>query len=221
MIQKLLLSLFMFIFMVSAAKTEEKPLNVAILVYEGVYLLDFAGPMEVFNDANLVSKPLFNVFTVSVSSSAIKAHTGLNFTSEYTIDNCPKPDILVVPGGSLNISENDPKLKDWIISTAKDAKIVMSVCTGAFTLARLGLLDGKEATTWHGALAGLKKISDKIIVKSGVRYTDNGSLLTTAGISAGIDGSLYLVGKLFGKETADKTAKYMDYEYWDGKSLSK
>ena len=90
----------------------------------------------------------------------------------------------------------------------------MSVCTGAFILADAGLLDSLNITTWHGALNKLKKIVPSANIVKGVRFTDNGKIVTTAGISAGIDGALYLVSKYFGKAVADTTAKYMDYEYW-------
>jgi transcriptional regulator GlxA family with amidase domain len=195
-------------------KPEQKNLNVAILVYDGIYLLDFTGPLEVFFDTfSTDGQQLFNVYTVSPTKQ-FKAHSGLNITSDYEVINCPKPDILVVPGGNLQLLKNNDSLKNWIINTAEKSQLVMSVCTGAFILADTGLLNGLNITTWYGALDKLQdKVKSAKVVK-GVRYTDNGKIITTSGVSAGIDGALYVVSKIFGKETADRTAKYMDYEYW-------
>jgi transcriptional regulator GlxA family with amidase domain len=195
----------------------ENKINVAILVYEGIYLLDFDGPMEVFNDASNIDTTLgLNVFTFSPDGKPCKAHTGLSIIPTYSISNCPKPDILIIPGGDLNISINNIELKKWLLEKVPESKLTLSVCTGAFILAKIGLLDNMKATTWHGAIKMLGKISPKINTITGVRFTDNEKLVTTAGISAGIDGSLFVLQKLFGKEIASKTAQYMDYDYWDG-----
>ena len=195
-------------------KPEQKNLNVAILVYDGIYLLDFTGPLEVFFDTfSADGEQLFNVYTVSPTKQ-FKAHTELNITADFETGNCPKPDILVVPGGNLQLLKNNDSLKNWIIKSAEESQIVMSVCTGAFILADTGLLDGLNITTWYGALDRLQEKVPSAKVLKGVRYTDNGKIITTAGVSAGIDGALFVVSKIFGKETADRTAKYMDYEYW-------
>jgi transcriptional regulator GlxA family with amidase domain len=189
-------------------------INVAILVYEGVYLMDFTGPQEVFYDSYSENKDhLFKVYTIS-EAKEIKAHCGLKISPDYDINNCPKPDILVIPGGELSLLKGNDKLKSWIIKTSGEAKTVISVCTGAFILADAGLLENQIVTTWHGAIEELQKIVPSAKAEKGVRYTDNGKIITTAGISAGIDGSLYVVSKYFGKEIASATAKYMDYEYW-------
>lgn len=196
---------------------QKTPVRVSILVYEGVYLLDFAGPMEVFTDAALADTSVsLDVFTVSAEGAPIRAHSGLSVTPRYNFGNCPQADILVVPGGDLNAGEKDSAVAAWIRAQSAGARIVLSVCTGAFILAKLGLLDGCEATTWHGALRGLGKVSPAIKTREGVRWTDNGKIVTTAGISAGIDGSLHVLSRLYGAETARRTAAYMDYEYWTG-----
>jgi transcriptional regulator GlxA family with amidase domain len=213
----LLFSLCLIIpFCVKAQAKEEKQqiINVAILVYDGVYVLDFTGPLEVFYDSySKDGNHLFNVYTVSTKEE-LKAHSGLKVISDYNINNCPRPDIFIVPGGDLELLKDQPELKKWMINTAKDSKTLMSVCTGAFILADAGLLDNFNITTWHGALDNLKKMVPTANVIKGVRYTDNGKVVTTAGVSAGIDGSLFVVSKYYGKEAADATAKYMDYEYW-------
>ncbi len=202
-------------FSIAQAKDEkQQTLNVAILVYNDVYVLDFTGPLEVFYDSySKDGKHLFNVYTVSAKEE-IKAHSGLKIIPDYNINSCPKPDIFIVPGGDLGLLKDQPEFKSWLINTANESKTLMSVCTGAFILADAGLLDSLNVTTWHGALENLKKMVPTANVMKGVRYTDNGKVVTTAGVSAGIDGSLFVVSKYFGKEAADATAKYMDYEYW-------
>jgi transcriptional regulator GlxA family with amidase domain len=196
------------------AQTKLEKKKVAILIYDGIYLLDFCGPLEIFNDTMLDDTTfLFEVYTVAPFNSGIKAHTNTVIIPTYSIDDCPQPDILVIPGGNINLSKNNKKIGDWIKETSSKSEITMSVCTGAFILADLGLLDGLDAITWYGAASRLQKLYPKIKVQAGKRYTDNGKIITTAGVSAGIDGALYLVGRLYGKETAIKTAKYIEYDY--------
>jgi len=211
-IEAFLFILVMMLTMINSYNTVySKQYNVAILIYEGVYLLDFAGPLEIFNDAMINdSVPAFNVYLVSPEGTRVKAHTGTEITPQYSILNSPQPDILVIPGGDLSIGK-DKQIGKWIISTSEKSQITMSVCTGAFILADLGLLNGKEATTWYGAKTKLQKNYPEIKVVD-KRYTDNGKIITTAGISAGIDGALYVVEKLYGKEIAQKTQKYIEWE---------
>jgi transcriptional regulator GlxA family with amidase domain len=198
--------------MVAQTKSEKK--KVAILIYDGIYLMDFCGPLEIFNDAMLNdTTPAFEVYTVAPFDAGIKAHTNSVIIPNYSFNNCPLPDILIIPGGNINLSKNNKKIGDWIKETSATSEITMSVCTGAFILADLGLLDGLNATTWYGATTRLQNLYPKINVQTGIRYTDNGKIITTAGVSAGIDGALYLVGKLYGKEIAQKTAKYIEYDY--------
>jgi transcriptional regulator GlxA family with amidase domain len=189
------------------------PYNVAILVYDGVYLLDFAGPMEIFTDVQTGdTSRVFNVYTVGPTANAIRCHTGLRCTPAYSIADSPQPDILVVPGGERALATTHPAVGEWIRSAAANARIVMSVCTGAFILAELGMLDGLDAITWYGAAKALQKRYPAIRVREGRRFTDNGKVITTAGISAGIDGALHVMERLLGKKTAERTAKFVEYE---------
>lgn len=186
--------------------------KVAILVYDGIYLLDFAGPLEIFNDASLANDTaLFEVYLVSPDGNSVTSHTNTNFKPDYSFSNCPQPDILIVPGGNLNLTKNNPLAIEWITKTSSKCEIVMSVCTGAFILADLGMLDGMDVITWYGAADRLQKLYPKIKIQKGKRFTDNGKVITTAGVSAGIDGSLHIIEKLFGKEFAIRTAKYIEY----------
>jgi transcriptional regulator GlxA family with amidase domain len=188
------------------------PKKVAILVYDEVYLMDFAGPLEIFNDCFLDdTSKCFDVYLVAESKETIKAHTGTGITPDFDFSDCPKPDILVIPGGNLNLVKEKKNIADFIVKTDKQTEITMSVCTGAFILAELGLLDNLEATTWYGAK---KRLSSKypLIKVVDKRITDNGKYITTAGVSAGVDGALHIVKRLFGDETAKNTAKYIEWE---------
>ena len=199
--------------------------KVAIFIFNEVEVLDFAGPFEVFSVAGLRKLPEapFDVFTVA-QFETIEARNHLTIKPTYTFADAPKSDIFLIPGGGGRYSDgtpfgsrremNNPIVLNWVKQQAAQAKLVLSVCTGSLILGKAGLLDGLEATTHFKAIDGLKEISDRIHVKENVRFIDNGTVITSAGISAGIDMSLYTVGKLFGKEVADETAKYMQYDYW-------
>ena len=128
------------------------PKNVAIFVHEGVELLDFAGPAEVFAAAD--HGRAFNVYTVAVSENEITSQGFLKIKPQYTLNNCPHPDVIVLPGGNTSIPLGDAQVIQWIGKSSADAEIVMSVCTGAFLLAKAGLLDDKEATTHWGSIEG-------------------------------------------------------------------
>lgn len=208
----IILSLACLSLVVANSKPNQEQLKVGILVYDEVYFLDFAGPLEVFFDTELEDGSKgFEVFLVAPEKKNIKAHTGTLIVPDYDIDNCPKLDILIVPGGNLNLSKQNQKVADFIIKSEKQCKILMSVCTGAFILADLGLLNGLEATTWYGAKQNLQKSYPEIKISDG-RFTDNGRFITTAGISAGIDGSFHVVGRIYGDEIMKKTAKYLEWE---------
>lgn len=186
--------------------------KVGILIYDGVYLLDFAGPLEIFNDTFINDTTSgFEVFLIAPDTNQIQAHTGTIIKPDYSIENCPEMDILVVPGGNLNLTKQNPKLANFIKTINETTQITMSVCTGAFILADLGLLDNLEATTWYGAKAGLQKRYPKVKISDN-RFTDNGKIITTAGVSAGVDGALHVVERIYSKEIAEKTAKYIEWE---------
>jgi putative intracellular protease/amidase len=188
-------------------------LNVAIVLYNGIELLDFSGPGEVF-----AATKGFNTYTVAISKDAIVSQGFVKVMPEYTIFNCPDPDIVVLSGGGTQkISENESAI-NWIKSIADNNGILLSVCTGAFILSKAGLLDGKKATTWHGAIERLQEATPKATILRGTRFVDNGRIITTAGVSAGIDGALHLVSKIKGMEKAEKTAKYMEYDKWEPKA---
>jgi putative intracellular protease/amidase len=135
----------------------------------------------------------------------------VEITPGYTLDDCPTPDIVVVPGG--NVPDQDPELQAWVRRCSGSAELVMSVCNGALLLGAVGLLDGREATTHHGSLQGLALGTPKATVLSNRRFVDGGGVLTCAGVSAGIDGALHVVERLLGNPVARDVARYMEYDW--------
>jgi transcriptional regulator GlxA family with amidase domain len=187
--------------------------TVAILLFDEIEVLDFAGPFEVFAVTNELSNDqLFAVVTVAAEKRAIRARNGLSVNPAHTLADCPPPDILIVPGGfgTRALLKNQPVL-DWIKSINTTAEIVASVCTGSVVLGRAGLLDGLKATTHHECFDLLREHAPRTTVVETDRFIDNGRILTAAGISAGIDMSLHLVARLHGAATAQKSARYMEY----------
>ena len=189
--------------------------NVAILIFDEVEVLDFCGPFEVFSVTGLRDdlKP-FNVYTVAETVKPVLARNNLSVNPAYHLADCPAPDILLVPGGYGTRREmNNPVLLDWIKHCAENAELLLSVCTGALILARAGLLDGLSATTHHGAIELLKETAPRTAVLESERIVDNGKIILSAGISAGIDMSLYAVSRLLGLAQAEETARYMEYDW--------
>jgi len=210
------LSFFCRTLPVAAKETAAYTRNVAVVVYEGVELLDFAGPGEVFGAASgfgrYKQQRAFNVYTVAVTKEPLTSRF-VKIEPQYSIDDAPKPDVIVIPGGSTDALLDNPKFMAWLAKASEKAEITLTVCTGAFTLSKLGLLDGKQATTFYGALADLRAATPKATIIEGRRFIDNGSIITTAGVSAGIDGSLHTVARLLGRQVADRTAQYMEYRW--------
>jgi transcriptional regulator GlxA family with amidase domain len=189
--------------------------NVAILIFDEVEVLDFCGPFEVFSvTGRRDNLNPFNVYTVAEKGQPILARNHLSVNPGYTIKDCPQPDILVVPGGLGTRKEmHNSILIDWIRSSSQKAELILSVCTGALLLAKAGLLEGLAATTHHGAIELLEKVAPHTTIQANKRIVDNGRIIVSAGISAGIDMSLYVVAKLLGKEQALETAQYMEYDW--------
>ncbi len=195
----------------NAAPLTKDRWNVAIVVHDNVELLDFSGPAEVF--ASAARGRAFRLYTVSETVRPIRSQRFLAVTPEFSIADCPKPDIVVIPGGDTNMLLRSPAFMAWIRATAKDADVMFSVCTGALVLAQAGLLDGLEATTHASSISALK-LYPRIRVCENRRFVDNGKIVTTAGVSAGIDGALHLVSRLCGLDTAKQTASFMEY-HWE------
>jgi len=189
--------------------------NLAILIFEGVEVLDFCGPFEVFSVANaFTDPPAFHVFTVAEKPGPVLTRGGLSVNPHHRLPDCPQPDLLLVPGGQGTRQEmNNAVLTDWIKARSQEAELVLSVCTGALLLAKAGLLDGLEATTHHGAIDLLREVAPKTTVHADRRFVDNGQVICSAGIAAGIDMSLHVVARLLGREVAEQTARQMEYPW--------
>jgi putative intracellular protease/amidase len=188
-------------------KAKAKHLKVLFYLQNGVEVLDFAGPMEVFSYAG------FDVSVVSKTKSPIISQGILKIIPDYSIDDAPAADILAFFGGSTGNATNDTAVVQWLKNRAAP-EYYFSVCTGAFILGKAGILDNLTVTTFHESIESLKNAVPKAKVLSNVRFVDNGKVMTTAGISAGIDGALQLVAKVRGKEAAAQIAKYMEYDKW-------
>lgn len=189
-------------------------MNVGILLFNEVEVLDFAGPFEVFSICSTDDqKKLFNVFTVSEQPEII-ARNGLQLKSHYTFETTPQIDLLVIPGGlgAETVEMYNLNLRQWILQQHTHAQLTFSICTGAFILAEAGLLDGLKATTHWMDIARLKQDYPQIDVLTNVKYVDEGKIISAAGISSGINASLYIVAKLHGADIAKQTAKRMEYD---------
>jgi transcriptional regulator GlxA family with amidase domain len=187
--------------------------TVAILVFDDVEVLDFCGPFEVFSvAARFVDPPAFRVILVSENDGPVTAKGGLRVIPHHFFPNCPHVDLVLVPGGRGTRKEmNNPAVIDWVARMALHAELVLSVCTGSLILAKANQLDGLEATTHHSALDELRLAAPTAIIGAGRRYVDNGRVVCSAGIAAGIDMSLHVVGRLLGHDVAAQTAHYIEY----------
>lgn len=182
--------------------------KVSILLFDHAEIIDFAGPWEVFGGAG------YKVFTVAEKTDPVTCVYGQRVTADYTFENSPSADVLLVPGGGVGNAVENAKLIKWVQENAKSSTHVMSVCTGAFILARAGLLDGLTATTVRGGIDRLASAGKNIKTVYDRRYVDNGKIITTAGLSSGIDGALHLVSKMMGLGRAQQVALGIEYN-WD------
>jgi transcriptional regulator GlxA family with amidase domain len=187
--------------------------TVVILVFDDVEVLDFCGPFEVFSVTGLGRDPRpFRVLLAAERPGPVKARNGLSVNPHHTLADCPRPDLLLVPGGyGTRPLLHNAAVIEWVREQAARAELVLSVCTGALVLGRAGLLDGRPATTHHGAFGELRTAAPRAEVREGVRFVDAGRVVTSAGIAAGIDMALHVVGRLLGPDEARATAAYMEY----------
>ncbi len=193
-------------------------LTVGIVLFDDVEVLDFAGPFEVFAVAGNLTDGGFTVVTVAERADArqpIIARNGLKVIPDYSLADAPHLDLLVVPGGQGTRREvANPKLTGWIKRRAADAQLTTSVCTGAFLLAETGILAGKSATTHWASVERMAQTYTMVHVRGDARFVDEGDIVTSAGVSAGIDMALYVVGRLKGAEVAATTARHMEYDHY-------
>jgi transcriptional regulator GlxA family with amidase domain len=196
------------------------PLTVGILIFDQVEVLDVAGPFEVFAVTRLdeerrqeESSP-FRVLLVSENKDQVSAIGGLRFTPDVTKDNCPELDLLIVPGGmGTRTQVKNANLLKWIANKSTRTRLTGSVCTGSSLLGKAGLLDGREATTHWYAFDFLRQAAPAAYIRKDLRFTIDGPIFTSAGISAGIDMALHIVSYFFGTKVGEATAHQMEYPY--------
>src|ERR1700730_12612987 len=183
---------------------------VAFLISDGAVVIDFCGPWEVFENATntATSEDAFSLYTVAETTQPVRASGGMRIVPAHTLTTHPAPKIVVIP------AQNEPSaaVLEWIRKSTRDTDVTMSVCTGAFVLAKTGLLSGKAATTHHGSYEDFAKAFPDIRVKRGARFVEDGNLASAGGLSSGIDLSLRVVQRYFGIDAARKTASWMEYQ---------
>jgi len=194
--------------------------TIGIFVFDDVELLDFAGPYEVFTCASRVSArsnsgkaPPFRVVTIAQARTAVRARAGVQLLPDADFASHPPLDVLLVPGGVVNAEQTKPEVIAWIARNAAHCGLTASVCTGAFLLAQAGLLDGKQATTHWEDLDDLRSQFPQLQVLPAQRWVRDGNIVTSGGISAGMDMSLHLVEALTSRDLALATARQMEYAW--------
>lgn len=194
--------------------------QIGIVIFDDVEVLDFCGPFEVFSvtrlnqERGLEEIPPFNVSLVAEKKDPVITRGGMRVLPDYTLAQCPRLDVLLVPGGFGTRREmnNEPMIA-WIAERAKQAEVVASVCTGSLMLGKARLLEGRRATTHWMVLDYLQDLFPQTTVERGLHFVEDGNIFTSAGVSAGIDLSLVIVSRLLGEEIARMTAKQMEYSF--------
>ena len=195
------------------AVTPTRTRNLAIFIFDGVQIIDYTGPFEVLGQAHDGSIPLFNIYTVAEKAGPITTAMGMTVVPKYSFADMPKADVLLLPGGGVRPHLENPKVIKWVQDTSASAEYVMSVCNGAFYLGKAGLLDGLSATTFYGLIDQLKVLAPKAHVVRDQRFVDNGKIITTAGLSSGIDGALHLIERIAGRGRAEEVALNLEYNW--------
>jgi putative intracellular protease/amidase len=180
---------------------------VAILMFDGVQIIDYAAPYEVFAQAR------FTVYTVSKDGQPVKAAQGLKSQVDHSFASAPQADVVVVPGGDVHHVQHDEATLAWVRRQAANAEQVMSVCTGSFILGRSGLLDGGSATTFHRSFDSMQRDFPKVKIVRDQRWVDAGKVVTSAGLASGIDTSLHVVAELRGLKVAQSVAMHLEYDW--------
>jgi transcriptional regulator GlxA family with amidase domain len=194
--------------------------RVGILVFDKVEVLDFCGPFEVFSvtrldEATRRDEPSpFEVLVIAEKQQTITAVGGLKVIPDHSIETCPPLDVLVVPGGmGTRVEITNERLLAWIAARGKTVETLTSVCTGAMLLGKAGLLDGRHATTHWRSLPWMRESFPAVTVEEKMHVVEDGNVLTSAGISAGIDMALRVVARYHGEDVARATARTMEYRY--------
>ena len=183
---------------------------VAFLISDGAVVIDFCGPWEVFESVSVVGRrdAAFRLYTVAATTAPITASSGMKIVPNYTFKSAPAPRVVVIPA---QMGAGDAAL-EWIRQVTRHTDVTMSVCTGAYVLARTGLLSGQSATTHHGSYSDFAMQFPDVRMVRGARFVEAGNLATAGGLSSGIDLSLRVVERYFGRDVAAQTAYYMEYQ---------
>jgi putative intracellular protease/amidase/YHS domain-containing protein len=182
---------------------------VAFVVSDGAVVIDFAGPWEVFQDVHDArGRGFFNLYTVAETTKPITASAGLKIVPDYTFQTAPAPKLIVIPAQN----GESAAMLEWIRQSTKTTDVTMSICTGAYVLARTGLLSGRAATTHHSAYSEFAMQFPDIHLKRGARFVEDGNLASAGGLSSGIDLALRVVERYYGRERAEQTANMMEYQ---------
>jgi putative intracellular protease/amidase len=208
-------------YLLLAARPQEDPpppsaKKLGILVFPGVQVIDFTGPYEVLIGATSKGKKLFDVMTVGLTPDVFRAGStekGIRMLPDVTIEDCPRLDVLVIPGGEVGAVEDSAEAMAWIGRTVAGAECVMSVCNGAFVLAKGGHLKGQPATTFHYFIDDLAEAEPTCTPIYDQRFVDNGKIITTAGLSSGIDGALHLIERYGSRFDAEQRALGLEYHW--------
>ncbi len=207
----------------AGAQGDPAIVNVGFVVFPGVQIIDYAAPFEVFGQAAFRTKK-YNVFTVAQTLDSLRTSGGpgaARILPRYSFANHPRIDVLVVPGGGgalpgsggVGDQITNPAMVDWIRTNGNSAQIVLSVCNGALLIGKAGLLDGLRATTFWGMLDRIHGVAPTAQLVTTERFVDNGRVITTAGLSSGIDGALHVVERLSGHGLAQDVALGMEYDW--------
>jgi putative intracellular protease/amidase len=207
LISMLLLGLLSRPALAAHAPHSQPEVRVGIVLFDGVQIIDFAGPYEVFGTAG------FGVVTLSHDGKPVTTAMGLKVTPDAGFADAQPFDVLLVPGGDTGDAERDPKMLSFVRQHAASSRHVLSVCTGAFILAGAGLLDGLQATTFTPRIDQLARRYPKVDVARDVRWADNGRIVTSAGLSSGLDAALHIVDRLRGTEQARSVALHLEYDW--------
>jgi len=184
------------------------PIPVAFLISDGAVVIDFAGPWEVFQDVMIDQRMPFHLYTVAASAKTVHASGDMQIVPDFTFANAPRPKVIVIPAQT----DDSPAVLNWIRKNSQTADVTMSVCTGAFLLAKTGLLDGKSATTHHNSYKLFERQFPKVTLKRGARFVEQGNLASAGGLTSGMDLAMRVVERYFGREIAEQNAYYMEYQ---------
>ncbi len=187
------------------------------MLSENAVVMDFCGPIAVFEGTNIPSRgaPAFELYTIAESTQPVRVSGGLTIVPRYAFENAPKPKVILIPeqrGGDAMVA--------WIKAQSHDVDLTMSVCTGAFLLAKTGLLNGKTATTHHGSYARFGMTMKDIRLKRGYRFVDEGNVATSGGLSCGMDLALHVVERYYGRQVAENAAFWLEYQGAGWKDIS-